>query len=169
MAKQLILFRHAEASPNQSGGSDEMRELTGFGKEQARVMSDYLLRENFPVDAIFCSPAVRARQTTMILAQPLSLNIIKIFYPDELYEASLDALVEFLHDLDDAFKNVLVVGHNPALSYLAEYLTSSGVSLTTASAAIIRLDIAHWHELTGNKGALLHVEAPAATEKSKLR
>ena len=166
MAKQLILFRHAEAGPAASQSADAMRELTGFGKEQARVMSEYFFRENIPVDAIFCSPSVRTRQTTKILIQRLSFDPARVFYPHELYDASLDILVEILRDLDDAYHHIVVVGHNSALSYMAEYLTSSAVSLTTAAAAMVRLDIPRWREITKHKGALLHVETPAMQEES---
>ncbi len=164
MTKQLCLLRHAEAGAQQHRQGDAARELTTIGEKQAREAGSTIRAQRIPIDAIFCSTAIRARQTMMIAANEIPLKV-KTFYSGELYEASLDSLFTFLRACDESLNSVMVVGHNPTLSQLAEALTRTPLGLTPASLVLINLHIAHWSELASGRGKLTLHHSPGI-EKS---
>lgn len=118
---RILLFRHAEAYP---GSPDTTRRLTPYGEGQARRMGVWLARqEAVRLPATWChSTLLRARQTAEIAAahlashpQPPRLRELAGLEP----EAAPDRLFA---QLRQAGTDVVLVGHNPHLSYLAGYL-----------------------------------------------
>jgi phosphohistidine phosphatase len=99
---RLVIVRHAEAAP---GSPDELRALTPEGGEQARDLGRRLREELGRVDAVLCSPLLRARQT----ADALGLGAAE---PDERLAPGASA-----DDVRDAVagrgETVVVVGHQP--------------------------------------------------------
>jgi phosphohistidine phosphatase len=161
MPKQLYLFRHAEAVDKRVHESDKDRELTGQGVTQSVQMGVYLSRGLFTLDGIFCSTATRARQTATLAADAMKFDTQKIVYDDELYDASTRTLFAFITRIDDGYDHVMCVGHNPPISYLAEYFTRENIGdMTTAGIAIIQFNISTWSEASQGNGTLLHYLHP---------
>jgi phosphohistidine phosphatase len=105
-AMRLFLIRHAKADP---GDPDELRPLTGEGREQARELGDRLSRHPTPPTIVLTSPLLRARQT----AEP---RVERRLAPG----ASVAALRAALSGLDGP---VAAVGHQPDCSDIAFALT----------------------------------------------
>jgi phosphohistidine phosphatase len=61
---RLLIIRHAEASP---GAPDELRTLTGAGRDQALRLGRELREQGLVPDAVVCSPLLRARETAAAL------------------------------------------------------------------------------------------------------
>jgi phosphohistidine phosphatase len=165
MLKQLILFRHAEAI-DKSHQPDKDRELTAHGIQQSVRMGAYLSRENVLPDVIFTSSAERTRQTALIAADQLKFDKSKIFCEDDLYTATTRTFLEFITRLDNTYNHVICVGHNPTLSYLAEYLTRAEIGeMVTAGIVVIRYNILSWNEVRQGNGALLNYVYPDTVDK----
>jgi phosphohistidine phosphatase len=161
MVKQLYLFRHAEASEKSRHQTDKERELSSAGKQQAIQMCDYFHENEFSFEVIFCSTAVRARQTTSLATQKLKIDREKIFYDDDLYDASVRTFFDYIRRLDNDYNKVLFVGHNPTLAHLTEYLTRGKVGgMPTAGFAGIQFNIASWTEVEQQNGELLYYIHP---------
>jgi phosphohistidine phosphatase len=162
--KQLYLFRHAEAVDKRVHENDKARELTSHGVTQSVQMGVYLSRGFFLLDAIFCSTAMRAQQTATLAADAMKFESQKIVFDDELYDASTRTLFGFISRMDDNYNHVMCVGHNPTLSYLAEYFTKETIGdLVTAGIVIIKFDISSWSEVSQGNGSLvqyLHPDNP---------
>jgi phosphohistidine phosphatase len=163
--KQLYLFRHAEAVDKRMHEHDKERELTPHGVTQSVQMGVYLSRGFFLLDAIFCSTAMRARQTATLAADTMKFESQKIVFEDELYDASTRTMFNFIGQLDNGYNHVMCVGHNPTLSYLAEYFTKETIGdLATAGIAIIKFNITSWSEVGQGNGSLvqyLHPDNPS--------
>ena len=155
MAKQLSLVRHAEAE-NRPHQPDKERKLTSAGVLQSLKVGQHLLEEKFLPDIIFCSNALRAKETALQLTRVMKFPAEKILFQDLLYEATLKSFFDFLTRTSDACSNILCVGHNPAISQLTTYLTGSDIGgLVPAGFVIIRFNVSSWSDVSEGTGDLV--------------
>jgi phosphohistidine phosphatase len=153
MPRYLYLLRHAQSADKQPGQSDFQRELTASGMQQAlRIAGFFRDQKSFP-EVIYASPAERTRLTAEMIADANQYDRGLINYLEDLYEASTRTFFELVTKLDDKFHQVLFVGHNPAISYLAEYLTKAEIGeILPAGMAIIQFDSKSWREVSSGSG-----------------
>lgn len=153
-------MRHAEAVEKSHHHTDKDRELSSTGIQQSIKMGAYLASGNMQPEMIFCSPAERAKETAALVAERFKLSQQQISEAD-LYDASVRTFLDFINKLDSIYNNVLCVGHNPTLSYLAEYITKAEIgSMSPGSVAIIRFNISSWVEVSQGSGELLNYITP---------
>ncbi|HEY0654549.1 MAG TPA: histidine phosphatase family protein [Chryseosolibacter sp.] len=166
MAKHLFLYRHAEAAQAHSSDGDRDRELTAKGISQSNQIGTYLFANNFNVKHIFTSPALRAHQTAAITAEAMKFNTSDIVIEEELYTATTRTFFEFVSKLDSVLTSVMCVGHNPTITYLAEYFTKESIGdLVPAGLVIIKFDINTWAEISQGNGQLVKYILPESIEK----
>ena len=152
--KHLILIRHAESVEKVTGISDEKRDLTLNGVHQAALVGSFL-RDKLSVDIIFSSIATRAQVTSMIIAEQLGLLPDDVIEERDLYQASVGTLFNFIRDTDQ-HQNIAVVGHNPTISYFAEFVTDSSIDeMRPACVLIMKVDIGNWKELAKGTATVL--------------
>jgi phosphohistidine phosphatase len=155
MMRTLYLLRHAQSAEKQIGQTDKERELTNIGMKDAILIAGYLQKNHLPIDSIVSSTAVRAKTTAMLIVDALKLDQEKIIEDDELYEASTRTFLELIGRLDNSYNHIMCVGHNPVISYLAEYLTKSEIGdMYTAGLAIIKFKLPSWKDVTQGSGSL---------------
>jgi phosphohistidine phosphatase len=123
--KTLYLLRHAKSSWDDPSLDDRDRPLAGRGRKAAQRMATELARQPLNVDLVLCSSATRARQTLKVLL-PAFGEHVEVRYPDWLYGAHADEILDRLRRLDEAVQTLLVVGHNPSLQDLALDLAGDG-------------------------------------------
>lgn len=74
----IDLIRHAESEMNLNrariGGRASWCELTDRGRAQARALGTHLLSQGIHHDAVFCSTAVRAQQTTRLMLEAMGVS-----------------------------------------------------------------------------------------------
>jgi phosphohistidine phosphatase len=161
MPKFLYLLRHAQSVEKQAGQADMDRELTPVGTKQTFQLGAYLHREKIQPDVIYCSNAVRARTTAQLISDTIKLDVEKIIPDEELSQASVRTFFEFISQLDDAYTRVMCVGHNPEISYLAEYLTEAEIGvMQPAGMAAIKLKIDSWKNLEKGIGEMMQYVSP---------
>lgn len=153
--KHLILIRHAETAEKVTGQTDKDRELTTAGMRQAATVGHFLKNQSVPVDIIIASNAMRAKTTAQLIGEQLSSNNDLMVLSEELYQASVGTLFEMLRDGDE-HQNIAIVGHNPTITYFAEFITDAGVDdMKPASTLILKLDIGSWKDLQKGCATLL--------------
>lgn len=161
MAKHLFLYRHAESTQSHSSDGDRDRELTSKGISQANQIGAFLFANHFHVKNIFTSPALRAHQTAAITAEAMKFNTTEIVIEEELYNATTRVFFEFIGKLDPVLSSVMCVGHNPTITYLAEYFTKESIGdIVPAGLAIIKFDISSWSEVSQANGQLVKYISP---------
>ena len=162
MAKTLHLLRHAEAAAKEARQDDKARELTQAGIKDSMHLGAWLLTQNITFDLIVSSSALRAEQTAGLIVESMKLENAHIRVEDVLNEASVRQLLQYINNLDDGCTNVLLTGHNPAISYLAEYLTKADIhDMSPGALAIIHFDLASWKEVGENTGKLVNLMPPS--------
>lgn len=130
---RLYLVRHADAEP---GEPDELRELSGTGREQARALGERLRGEGAEVDAILTSPLLRARQTGAVVGRALGVEP----EPDDRLApgATTDDLRAALEGRGD---HVVTIGHQPDCGRIAAELTGGPEpDFPAAGLAVLDLD-----------------------------
>src|SRR5688572_23937502 len=121
MSRFLYLLRHAQSADKQPGQADKERELTLKGMQDATLIGRYLHDQKKIPKIFLTSTANRAKATTQLVCDVLKTEDEKIQLEDELYEASVRTFLGIVKQQDDSADAIMCVGHNPAISYLAEY------------------------------------------------
>ncbi|WP_326550578.1 SixA phosphatase family protein [Micromonospora sp. NBC_01813] len=138
----IVLLRHAKAEqPDQM--ADTERGLTPRGHSDAAHAGRWLASQELWPELVVCSPARRTRQTwhEVSAAGP---QVPTRFEP-LLYGGTARDLMTLVRSLDADVSRVLVVGHNPTISYFSALLDPAGASdsgLRTCGIAV--------HEFTGD-------------------
>jgi phosphohistidine phosphatase len=160
-ARQLLVLRHAKAGGERGGDDDFDRPLTARGEKDAVLAAKEMLARGWIPELILCSPARRTRSTLELVLEVLGGDEDGLVrYEDALYNAPLETLLRFVRECPPRIARLMIVGHNPALDHLVEWLAaappprkSNGKLMTTAALACLETDAA-WPEL-GEGGALL--------------
>ncbi len=155
MPRTLYLLRHAQSAEKQVGHTDKDRDLTTMGIKDVMLIGSYIQKHNLPIDIIITSAAERAKTTARYLADNLKFDLDKIIENEELYESSTRTFLEEIGKFDDDVQNIMCVGHNPVISYLAEYLTKSEIGdMYPAGLVIIKFKLNSWKEVDQGTGEL---------------
>jgi phosphohistidine phosphatase len=108
----LWLLRHAEA---EDGLPDDERPLTERGMMQADAAGRALAFLGVHIDACLSSPKLRAVQTAERTCEPLGVHVT--------IEPALSGEPFDVQELTAGLGEVLLVGHDPAFSFLLHDLT----------------------------------------------
>jgi phosphohistidine phosphatase len=135
--RTLVLLRHAKS--DWSGGEpDADRPLAKRGRRQAPVTGRWLATHLPVPDQVVLSPAVRARATWDLVSAELA-DTPAPRVDERVYAASARELLGVVHELPDASRVVVLVGHNPGLEDLVELLTGEWATLPTSAVAVLDL------------------------------
>ena len=139
MSKTLYLMRHAKAE-HTSGLRDIDRALTDEGMRNTRSQALQVFKDRIP-DRFVVSTAVRTVQTAQFIQEALRFEDERIQYDESLYLASSREMFNVITHLDDLWKSVCIIGHNPTISYMAEYLCGEEIGdMTTSGIVKINFD-----------------------------
>jgi phosphohistidine phosphatase len=162
--KRLLLLRHGKAEGQSA--ADEKRALIPRGEKDSARMGRFLRDDVYVPDLVYCSTAVRTRQTLDRLLPELGTEP-KIQYLGELYLAVPEVIFAAVRRAPDNCATLMVVGHNPGLEQCALALAAMPLEkklrkrygtmeekFPTCALAVIEFDIARWADLTPGSGDL---------------
>jgi len=159
--RELFLLRHAKSSWDDPALSDFERPLNSRGKEDAPLMGEHIERLGIKPDLVLSSPAKRAKKTAKIVAHKLGYSEERIEWLDRIYEASVQTLLYTVCQLPKEAKRVMIVGHNPALTMLANILGDVAIdNIPTAGIVGIAFDSSDWHEACRMQGHTILFDYP---------
>ena len=163
--KYLTLLRHAKSSWQDPSLADHDRPLNKRGKGDAPRMGARLAARDERPSLILTSTAVRARATARLLADALGYPREFLHSDRALYHADPDQILAVVAQQDDAFEHILLVGHNPGLTQLANALVPDLrlANVPTAGVVAIALDILAWRDVTRATGQLRYFDYPKNT------
>ncbi|MCC7258832.1 MAG: histidine phosphatase family protein [Gammaproteobacteria bacterium] len=160
VTRRITLLRHARAVPGDATTPDEQRPLDERGEREAPLIGRRLRNAGARPSLILVSPAVRALQTARLVAQELGYPQEFLQRETDLYLASPAAILAVLARQDDSFHDILVCGHNPGLTDLANGLTDAGiVDLPTCGFVVIEATLRQWCDL-GAGSRLVLADSP---------
>ncbi len=157
--KTVYLLRHAKSKQDPSYETDFVRPLAKRGKRNADELGAWLHEHDLGPDLIVSSPANRARQTTEHCVEAGDL-MCEVRYDQSLYASGEQSYLEAIAGLDDTVGSVMLVGHNPDISIVVEWLSGAYHRMPTCALARIDLSIAQWAQLEERSGDLVWVRVP---------
>jgi phosphohistidine phosphatase len=116
-----MLLRHAKS--DWPDVSDHARPLAKRGRHDAPAVGRWLRTHGYLPDVVVCSTARRTRQTWELIAPVLGGSPSVTFEP-RAYDASALTLLYLAQELPDRYRAALLIGHNPAISELANSLAA---------------------------------------------
>lgn len=159
--KHLTLVRHAKSSWKDPALPDFERPLNKRGQRDAPAMAERMAGLEPRPDWLVSSPARRARETAEIVAAGIGYAAADISYDPRIYESSARGLIELIRGFDDAYAHVVLFGHNPAITELAEILTERPFeNVPTCGVVRVRFGIESWALADTERGDLIAFEHP---------
>jgi phosphohistidine phosphatase len=114
--RRLVVLRHAK-SDWPAGVADHDRPLGRRGVRDSAAVGQWLAENGDAPDLVWCSTALRTRQTWEQVGDKLSKEC-EVRFEDAVYDASLDDLLGVLRRTPKKTGQVLLVGHNPGVQDL---------------------------------------------------
>lgn len=118
--RTIILLRHAKSAWGLDV-PDLQRPLSGRGERDSAAVGEALVSRGVVPDLVWCSTAVRARQTWE-RAVKAGADAVDVNYDDHLYEAVAHELVKIMRRTPADARTVMMIGHSPAIPELVARL-----------------------------------------------
>ena len=146
--KTITLMRHAKSSWEDALQSDRSRPLIQKGIDRTHKMIEHLKSQGFSPDFILTSPAVRALETARIMAGAFGIENEYFREEPHIYTADPDDFYDFCFGLPETCSHVLMVGHNPTISWFANNFLEPKISfLPTSGMVSIEFEAEKWEKL----------------------
>ena len=158
--KTIYIVRHAKAEDKSASGKDFDRKLTDKGIRTAEKMGNRLAKKHILPDIIITSPAQRALQTAQIIGEMIKYPD-KIIQDSTIYNSSALSLMQIIKSSCEDMQSLMLVGHNPSLTDLLNYLCPSDIeNLPKAGIAGIKISENKWSNISHQHGELLFFAIP---------
>ncbi len=160
--KTLYIMRHAKSSWRDIVLDDFERPLNKRGKRDLPFMSELLAKKGVKPDVLIASPALRTKVTAEVLAAHLDYPLEKIVWDLHIYNEDADYLHDLLKGLNDEEHSAVLVGHNPAVTILANSLCIKDYidNMPTCCIFAMEFNTKSWAEISSRNSKLLFVEFP---------
>ena len=167
--KTLYLIRHAKSSWSDPTLRDFERPLNKRGKRDAPFMAEQLKRKGVVPDLIISSPAVRAKKTANQFAKTLGYPKKEIDFKPAIYDADEDDLLTILQAIQASRHSVLLFGHNPEFTEVANLLANIQIdNVPTTGIVAIQFEVKEWNQLKFGMGTLLFFDYPKKYKQNPL-
>ena len=165
---RLTLFRHAKSSWADPGLSDHDRPLSKRGRRDAPVMGERLAARGARPSAILSSTARRALTTAARVAEALDYPPDEIRSSRRLYFAGAHEILRFIMEQPAEWPEIIVVGHNPGFTDLANLLLPELRldNLVTAGCVAMDFPADDWSEIARVRANLLYWDYPKNVQRT---
>ncbi len=159
--KKLYLIRHAKSSWKNPGLEDFERPLSKRGLKDAATMGKILKKASLKPDMVITSPARRAQETAEIIVDKIGFSIDRVVLEDDVYDATTYELIEIINNLDDQLDTVVLFGHNPGMTNLANLLNEVEIdNIPTCGIFVIEFDVKSWKKVSEKSGSFVSFDIP---------
>ena len=159
--KRLFLVRHAKSSWKHQGLTDFERPLNKRGQRDAPEMGARLAGKEIVLDLMVSSRATRAITTARVIAEKIGYATSKIVENETIYASRWSGLMGVVQDLPNELDTVMLVGHNPGFTELAEDLTGARIdNMPTCAVVCADFDVTSWCDLAKGGGEMVYFDYP---------
>ena len=159
--KTLLIVKHGKSSWTKAGWNDIDRPLKTRGLNNAYSMAHRLVKRKIEVDRLITSPATRAFHTAMIFARTMSIPLTKVAVDDVIYDGNVDSLIRLIQCCDEEVNTLMIVGHNPLFTDLANVLTGKSIeNIPTSGVAAVVFREEEWNGVEEGRGKLDFFDFP---------
>ncbi|MCP4334876.1 MAG: histidine phosphatase family protein [Gammaproteobacteria bacterium] len=160
--KSLYLLRHAKSSWAESGLSDQQRPLSERGLHDAPMMGKRFETRGEILHRVVTSPALRAAATAEMFAEACGFPVQEIEVESDLYFLGSGSIEEVIRRQDDQLHALMLVFHNPDITYFANALDDEIRIDNVPTCGLIRLssDIDLWRDWSPANTAFEYFDYP---------
>ena len=139
---EVFILRHGDANPNAKKLTDDSkRSLSEAGIKEIENASQFFEKTGTSFDYVFSSPLRRAKQTSEIILKKQKSSFLEL---EELKpEGSAEEICKKIPQKESAV--VLIIGHNPLLIDLINYMINSAehvpTSISLKTGGIVKIKI----------------------------
>lgn len=173
MPKRLILLRHAKSAWDNPSLADFDRPLSNRGRKAAPLVGAYLARRRMVPGLVLTSSAKRVLETLDLVCAGWQTKptVRKL---KSLYLATPREMLRRLQAIGREPDCVMLVGHNPGIADLANWLCSHGKAehradlarkFPTGAVAVIEFDVEDWADADAESGHLIDFATPKQIER----
>tara|TARA_B100000963_G_C22486512_1_gene607175 strand:+ start:255 stop:749 length:495 start_codon:yes stop_codon:yes gene_type:complete len=148
-------MRHAESGFKDYDCDDFSRPISSEGELTTKNVSRFLRKEQNYFDLVFCSPALRAKQTLYCLIESLYKKPPEIIEDYNLYEGNEENFLLRISKIQKS-KNILVLTHEPQISYFINYFLAHtkpnqeflNFDFVTSCLVTLEFNVRKWSEIS---------------------
>ncbi|MEZ4875517.1 MAG: histidine phosphatase family protein [Flavobacteriaceae bacterium] len=146
--KTLYLVRHAKSSW-ETDVIDHKRPLKTRGKNDAKMVSNYVSEHFKAPDVIVTSDATRALSTAQYFKDAFQLSGDHFEINHNLYDFSGHKVMDVIKNLKDKYATVMIVGHNHAFTSIANMLGNEYLdNVPTCGFVILQFNEDQWSSVS---------------------
>ena len=166
--KRLLLLRHGKSDWGDATLDDFDRPLAPRGIKASKKIGRFLVDQKLVPELVFCSEAVRARQTWDLVQECID-DPVDTKFREDLYLAEPRVLLAAARHAPATCDSLMLIAHNPGLGLLTGQLVADGDAAAirnlgdnfpTAGLAVFECDIQSWDELPKTQAYLSHFIRP---------
>lgn len=157
--KLLFLLRHAKSSWDDPSLEDHARPLSNRGLKNIPKMVHRLNAWQWGPQLILTSSALRASETAGLFAQTL-YSRPKLEAREELYTESAFELMDVIRSCTNVADRIMLVGHNPAITNLAQMLGLKADSIPTCGVVVFAFEVDCWSAIDSGQASVLYFDYP---------
>lgn len=162
--RELILIRHAKSDWSNPLLDDFERPLNKRGSKNAPFMAKILKKELQKPDLIISSPSFRTKLTLEYFLKEFEYKG-EVIFEKSIYEAPFENLLKVIKNIDDKYKTIFLIGHNPGLNDLANFLLGSFEdNIATSGVLKIDFDTNSWKNISKDNSKLIFFKYPKMFE-----
>ena len=160
--KILYFIRHAKSSWAQPDLRDFDRPLNKRGLRDAPFMAEKMKSFGMQPNAILTSPANRARTTAGYFAETYGITGNAWIEDKDLYHAYSDTILEVVRAQSNEWQTLLVFGHNPGFTSLANQFRGGKNIDNVPTCGIFKIEseAAQWVDLKTKNSRLTEFHYP---------
>ncbi len=159
--KTIYIMRHAKSSWEDFSVGDHGRVLMEVGIKKTNKVAAYLKSKEIKPDLILSSTAVRAFETSKMVAVELGYPEQEIITSKNIYHAGTDDIFDELFGLDNSIESVMIFGHNPTFTDFVNIFETPIINnLPTSGIAAISFKTDKWEEIANSKFKVEFIVTP---------
>jgi len=149
--KILHIVRHGKALQDYHSLQDYDRPLIEKGIINNISIAKQLHEQFVTPGLIISSFAARALHTAHIFAKVMNYSHERVQVNEKLYMGGENEIYSILEILPDELESVMIVGHNPDVTFVANTYGCNTVSIPTSGVVSIRFKADRWSETGKSK------------------
>jgi len=150
--KRLYIVRHGKSTWDYDLVKDEDRPLKERGIADSYKMAERLAGNGNIPEMMISSTGIRALHTAVIFHRVFGLPKQALCIDPDLYLADENDLMDIIFGFDDKVHSIMIFGHNPGFTDLANYLSNLNImNIPTTGIVILDFDIEKWTETGRDK------------------
>lgn len=167
--KTIYVIRHAKSSWDAPNITDHQRPLIEKGIKRTALVSGYLVKHNIKIGLIISSDAVRAYETSKLIASAIGYPVENIKTDRRVYQESLDSVYKVVSEVSQKIDSIMIVGHNPTLTdFVNDFLEEEIDELPTSGIVSISFETDDWQGIEGLKAIINFMITPKSLKNAIL-